>query len=148
MATLRNTIRTTLEADSTLTTALTGGIFDASELDYTGQGSSQAPMQADGVQIKPHLIIRWGESVPYGSNYRIGAEDEEFECHIYQDVGYSVIESVVNRLNVLLHDKRFTADDRTLAHVTRIHVSRELPAEELGFVPRKFMRFSVIHIRS
>jgi hypothetical protein len=147
MATLRNTIRTTLEADATLTTALTGGIFDASELDYTGQGASQSPMETNGVQIKPLLIIRWGESVPYGSQYRIGAEDEEFECHIYQDVGYGVIESAVSRVNTLLHDKRFNTDDRTLAHVTRIFVSRELPAEELGYVPRKFMRFSVIHIR-
>jgi hypothetical protein len=147
MATLTNLIRTTLEADSVLTTALTGGIFDASELDYTGEGAHDAPKEADGVQIKPHMIIRWGASVPTGANYRIGAEDENFECHIYQDSGYDVIGSMVNRVNALLHDKYFTPDDRALAHVTRIYVSGELPAEELGYVSRKFMRFSAIHIR-
>ncbi len=147
MATLRNIIRTTLESDATLTALLTGGVFDATELDYTGEGASQAPVQTDGIQIKAHAIIRWNESLPTGSQYRIGAEDEEFECHIYQDAGYDVIESAVNRINALLHDKYFNTDDRALAHVTRTYVSREVPAEELGYVPRKFMRFSTIHIR-
>lgn len=144
MATLRNVFRTTLEADATLSALLTGGIFDASELDYTGQGAMQAPRESDGVQLKPHAVIRWTVSTPIGSSFKVGGEAETVEVYVYQDVDYDVIESAIIRMKVLLDDVYLTADNRALAHVNKVFTSGEIPAEELGMASSRFVRFTII----
>jgi len=144
MPTLRATVKSTLEADATLMTLLTGGIRDSSVLDFTGEGASQAPREADGITLKPHAVIRWGGSNPTGASYKVGAEAESVEVYVFQDTSYDVIESAIIRIRQLLHDTYLNTSDRALAHVNKAHISGEMPAEELGNAACKFIRFAVI----
>lgn len=144
MATLRNVFRTTLEADATLTALLTGGIFDSSELDYSGEGAMQAPRESDGVQLKPHAVIRWKGSISIGPGIKVGGEAETVEVYVYQDVDYDVIESAIIRMKYLLDDVYLTADNRALAHVNKDFMSADIPAEELGMASSRFVRFTII----
>lgn len=146
MAALRDVVRTRLTSDATLMALLEGGVLDASTLNYSGESVADAPFGSDNVTMEAHAIIRWGESAPYDA-YKFAAEDEEFEIYLYQAVGYNVIESAISRIRTLLHDQYLTADDRALAHVRMIFVSRDIPADELGGVPSRFVRFSTIMIR-
>lgn len=144
MATLRAKVKAVLTSDVTLMALLPGSILDAEVLDYSGEGSSQAPREADGVTLKTHAVIRWGSVSPNGSGLKIGDEAETFEIYVYQDVGFDVIESVLIKIKKLLHDTYLTTDDRALAHVIKIFTSGEMPAEELGNAACRFVRFAVI----
>ena len=119
MAGLRQVFRTTLENDASLGALLTGGIFDAEELDYTGESASSAPREADGVTLKPHAVIRWGSGSPSGNAYKVAGELETVEVYVYQDTGYDVIERAILRMRTVLGDQYLAADDRALAHVSK-----------------------------
>jgi len=144
MATLRAKVKATLQANAPLVALLTGGILDASVLDFTGEGASQAPREADGVTLKTHAVIRWGDVSPNGSGLKIGDEAETFEIYVYQDTGFDVIESALIKIKKLLHDSYLVTDDRALAHVIKVFTSGEMPAEELGNAACRFVRFAVI----
>jgi len=146
MATLRDLVRMTLTGDATLMALLTGGVKDDSTVDYTGEGAKDAPRESDGVRLKPHAVINWSDSTAYDT-YKVGAELESVEIYFYQDMGYSTIESAINRTKVLLHDQYLLTDDRALAHLSQTFVSRGFRAEELGNAPCRFVRFSIVHIR-
>ena len=144
MASLHTVFRTTLEADATLTALLTGGIFDAEELDYSGEGAGQAPRQADAVQLKPHAVIRWSGGSPTGASYKVAGEVESVEVYVYQDVGYDVIESAILRMRTVLGDRYLSADDRALAHVSKQPFrGPQTTADELGMASCQFVRFFV-----
>jgi hypothetical protein len=144
--TLRDVVRQTLEADTTLTNILTGGIFDASELDYGGESIGQAPKGADGIAIAPHAVIRWRSGNQYGPS-KIKADTQTVEMYVYQDTGHDKIEQVLNHLRINYDDRYFTADDRALAHMMFAHIGGEFTADELGGIPGQFARFVVYQVR-
>lgn len=144
MTTLRATVKATLQANAPLMALLVGGVLDASVLDFTGEGASQAPRDTDGVTLLTHAVIRWGEVSPNGSSRKIADEAETFEIYVYQDTGFDVIESALIKIKKLLHDTYLSTDDRALAHVNRVFTSGEMPAEELGNAACRFVRFAVI----
>lgn len=144
MATLRQTVKSILQNDATLMALLPGNILDSADMDFTGQGASQAPREADGITLKPHAVIRWSGSNPTGASYKVGAEAESVEVYVYQDTSYDVIESAIIRIRQLLHDTYLSTSDRALAHVNKAHISGEMPAEELGNAACKFIRFAII----
>ena len=152
MATLRDAFQAWVEADPVVQAQLTGGIFDASEMDYGGESASQAPREPepDGVTIIPHAVIRWRGSGEYPP-YRVGSERETVEVYVYQDTDYSIIDAVVNSLRLRQHNDGFgtylEADDRALAHLNFAQISGEIPAEELGYTPCRFIRFYFIQVR-
>lgn len=144
MATLHNAFKAVLTSDSTLMALLTGGIFDAAVLDYTGEGASQAPRQSDGVTLKPHAVIRWGAGTPNGSSYKVAGEVESVEVYVYQDTGYDVIESAILRMRTLLGDRYLTTDDRALAHVLKTPFKGpQITEEALGMAACQFDRFFI-----
>lgn len=145
MATLRAAIKSTLTGDAPLMALLTGGVLDAQDLNFTGEGAYEAPREADGVTLKAHAVVRWGERSPTGRAVKVRAKLETVEIYVYQDTGFDVIESAILRMCSLLEDTYVTTDDRALAHITeQSFVSGELPAEELGNAACKFVRFFIV----
>lgn len=146
MATLRQAFKSALTNDATLTALLTGGILDSSvDLDYTGEGASQAPREADEITLKPHAVIHWGGRSPNGAARKVRGKLETVEVYVYQDTGFDVIESAILRMCSLLEDQYLSVTDRALAHITeQSFTSGELPAEELGNAACKFVRFFVV----
>lgn len=146
MATLRQTLKTTLEGDATLTAILPGGILDSDDMPQDGGGASSAPRTSDGVQINPFAVIRLGASNAFGSR-KVGAERESAEIYFYQDTGYDLIERAIGRVKTLLHDEYLEGDDRQIAHFLYTFSSQEVPADELGEVPCRFSRYQINTIR-
>lgn len=147
MATFREAIKATLDADGTLATLFPGGSFDAGLLDQNGMTVDNAPREVDGVTLQPFFVIRYREESPFGS-FPISAEEGEFELYLYQDTGYAIIDRGVNRVKALLHDTYIECEDRSLAHLIYEQASGELPAKELGYAPSRFIRFRVVFVRS
>lgn len=145
MATLRAAFKAALTGDATLMALLTGGVLDAQDLNFTGEGAYEAPRESDGVRLKPHAVIRWGERSPQGSAIKVRGKLETVEAYVYQDTGFDVIEGAIIRMESLLCDTYLQTDDRALAHITEgSFTSGELPAEELGNAACKFVRFFVV----
>lgn len=116
MATLRDLTRTTIENDSGAggaATLLTGGVWDASELDR--EGIDLNDVTDPNGRIKPFLVIRWRTTIPFGPEV-LPAESRFVEFYIYQHLGQATIDSVIARLKVLFHRKFFTATGFGLVH--------------------------------
>lgn len=145
MATLRDTLRTTAEADATLMATLTGGLFDASELDYDGLSMASIPRESDGVTIKPFGVIRWrgGNRLETGSN-DFYADSETVEIYLYAPVGYSSIESAMRRIRQVFDNRYLSADNRDMAHIRVMFNSGELPQDKLQMVACRFVRLQII----
>jgi hypothetical protein len=146
MATIRTALRTLLENDAALGALLTGGVFDASELPQDGGGMSSAPKEANGVTIRPYAIIRFAASSA-GEAWEHAELRTMVEIYAYQSVGYATIESALARIQLLLHDKYITADDRQIAHFLLVFESRDLMADEIGSAAMRFARYSMASIR-
>lgn len=145
MPTLRETVKSTLEADATLMALLTGGVFDSQDFDFTGEGMRDAPKETDGVSMAPHAVVHFGERSPNGNARKVRGKLENLEIYVYQDTGFDVIEGAIIRMCSLLEDKYLSTSDRALAHITEdSFTSGELAAEELGYCPSKFVRFFVV----
>lgn len=147
MAVFRDVLRTTLENDAPLAAILTGGVFDASELPQDGGGMSSFGRTADGITLKPMLVIRFRASNQFSASL-INAERGTLELYFYQDVGYDQIELALTRTKALINHVFLTAADRAIAHLEYAYTSGDLMAEEMGDAPCRFMRFIVTDIRS
>ena len=147
MATQRQTLLTFLEADSALTTLLTGGIFDASELDLEGLSPSDLPTDAVG-RVQPLLLIRWrGE----GEKEVIGrTERRTVELYLYDFAGYATIEAAKRRIKTLLDNQKIgSADDANMNHFKWMGGIGEFVPEEFDNVGAgEMMRFYVDYARS
>ncbi len=144
MATMKALIKSILSGDSALSSTLTGGVEDVNDWDIGDDGANDAPRDDDGVTLLPHAKIRWRSADAFGP-FQIQAERQSVEIYVYQDNGYSTIDSAVRRIKALLHDKYLhDADDRLLVHLRHAFTSGELVAIEYGYAPMAFIRFSVI----
>lgn len=148
MPTLRELVKSTVEADATLTALLPGGFMDANDLPQDGGGAGSAPRQADEVRINPFGIIR------YRAGNRTQADvpslrsgQQSIEIYVYEDVGYGVIDAAIDRLITLLDNKYLYPSDRAIVHLLHTFDSEEIRAEEFGNAPSRFVRFQTVSIR-
>lgn len=102
-----------LEADATLLATATGGIFSYDETGRMGIGRTNTPDAFDQATeiIKPCVLIKTRAPV---ADYTL-ADDanqlvsyrEALEIWLYQDSGYTTIETMEARIYTLLHAKQF-----------------------------------------
>lgn len=142
MASLPETVRTLLEADSTLTTALTGGIWDESELPRDGLPGEATVFTTQG-RLKPVMVLRWGGDGPYGGLSDSGRQS--LDVWVYQDTNYDTIRTVLRRVKVLLHRKSHDTDERSPAWSTWAGNLGETIAPELGDAPVNRSRFQFVY---
>lgn len=148
MASLRDTIRLALEGDATLTAILTGGVYDASELDREGLSLSDVSKQADGVRIKPTAVLRWRGSNPTDqSDFIPGVESRFMEVWVYADQGYATIDSAIRRIKTLLDLHYFTSDNEGLTYLRWAGDIGEIEAPELGNATADRSRYQIILVR-
>lgn len=144
MASISAVVRVALENTSALTTLLTGGIFDASELGRLGLSPSTSGLY-NGDVLKPCAVIRWRATNPYGPHYGPQSQRRSVEIYVYEDDGYNTIESALYLIKQTLHRTQLDADNGGLWWVNWTYTSGELDAPELGNAAMQFARFEVIY---
>jgi hypothetical protein len=97
-----------LEADGTLLATATGGIWDFDETGRLGINRTTAPAAFDANEIiKPCVLLKLRSSEPdqalvdEGTRYQ--SVNEALEVWFYEDTGYSNIETMRDRVWILLH---------------------------------------------
>ena len=144
MAIIHAALRETLEGNSELTTVLTGGIFDADNLDRTGL-RPDTPTLYSGHLLKPCAVIRWRGATQFRPHY--AAEKRNFEIYFYQDSGNTTVEEALRLTKKLLHRAQLEADNGGLWWVNWVSDSGEFKASEMGGASAIFSRYEVIYLR-
>ncbi len=121
-------VRAVLEGDSTLTTALTGGIWDADELPR--EGLPAVTTIWNGAALKPVMVLRWEGDQPRRELDKAGRRF--LAVWVYQDTGRSTIETVLRRVRALLHQKYFNTNENSAAVGRWVGDLGEFTADELG----------------
>lgn len=143
MANLRATIKARAAANATVLSLATGGVHDSDSIDQLdGGGMDFAPKESDGVRIAPHVIVRFKDATQI-TPYELPAMARAVEMYVYDNHGYDTIDQIVKALITEFHDEYLTADDRSFAHMQWIFTGAEMPAEEYGMAPSKFIRFNI-----
>ena len=97
-----------LEADATLLITATGGVWDFDETGRLGINRTTTPAAFDANEIiRPCILLKLRSSEPDQSLVDEGARyqsvSEALEAWFYEDTGYSNIETMRDRVWVLLH---------------------------------------------
>jgi hypothetical protein len=104
--------KTLLEADATLLAAATGGVYDYDETGRLGINRTTTPgaFSSAGI-IKPCVLLKLRSSTP---DYDLADDANQYvslremlEVWLYQDAAFAAIETMRNRVYVLLHAKQF-----------------------------------------
>lgn len=102
-----------LEADATLLTTATGGVWDYDETGRLGLSRelTAAAFDTNGI-IKPAVLLKLRSINP---DYALADDANQYvstremlEIWLYQDTGYSAIETMKQRIHTLLHAKQLT----------------------------------------
>lgn len=144
MATLRETLKTYLNADTALKALLTGGVLDADDLPKGAASIRDVPHV--GGQVTPFAVIRWGGVSPKEITVSTRTERRSVEIYLYQHRGYGTIESAKRRLKALLHRKALPATDAGIAMFHWAQDTGEFPADELGGASADMSRFYVDYV--
>jgi hypothetical protein len=148
MVSLKAVFRQRLEADAALTTILTGGIWDSSELPRTKITAKNRPeiFEANNITIKPFAAITWREGSPLEMLIP-DSQRRTCEVYIYQQTGYDKIDAVLRRLEQMFEDyadrQLATADDAAGAWVRWIGGMGESRDENLQNASMNRARFEV-----
>lgn len=109
---IETTIATLLAADATLLATATGGVHSFDSTGRLGINRTNTPTAFDsnGI-IKPCVLVRLRSSNP---DYALQDDSSQYvamrsmvETWLYQDSGYSTIETMHDRIYALLHAQRF-----------------------------------------
>jgi len=113
MADIQETLRVFLETDGTLPGILTGGIYDALELDQGGLTVRKKPALFDATtgQLKPAALIRWRGLA--GSEIRGLTYRQFVHIYFYEQSGHSNIRAAMQRCFLILDRKQFTGTDES-----------------------------------
>ena len=135
MATIESDLRTFLEADGTLTGILTGGIYDASELDQNLLTPSTPGLYTSATvpKLKPCLLIRWAEKNP--SEVVDKSRRQFVNFFVYEHRGYANINAAIGRLFDILNRKKVTVTNGSTRRAHQFHWdgdAGEYVAEELN----------------
>lgn len=117
MAKLRDTLRVLLENDAALTTLLTGGVWDSSELPRERITAANVPslFEANGVTLKPFAALTWRGETPL-ELLLPESQRQLAELYVYQHAGYGVINDVLARVAAMFApyaSRQVEADDAT-----------------------------------
>ena len=97
-----------LEADATLLATATGGVWDFDETGRLGLSRQSTPAAFDAnLTIKPCILVKSRSTNP---DYILADDANKYvstreilEIWLYQDSGYSTIETMKLRIHILLH---------------------------------------------
>lgn len=94
MATFKQAVLAYLEADSYLSTIVTGGWYDADDLLRDGLNQDNAPGAFDSttLRLKPTGVLKWTGTYPYGPFNN--SQRQYIELYLYQHEGYDKIELI------------------------------------------------------
>lgn len=107
-----NAIKAVLEADATLLTTATGGVWSWSDTGRLGLDRKLTPDAFDTTTglIKPCLLVKSRSQVPDGGVYELSTPElsvaETVEVWFYENFGYSSIDTMRDRVFVLLHEQQ------------------------------------------
>lgn len=110
---IESTIKTLLAADATLLATATGGVHSFDSVGRMGINRTNVPSAFDsnGI-IKPCVLVRLRNSNPdpalQDDTGQYVATRSIVETWLYQDSGYSTIETMHDRIYALLHAQRVT----------------------------------------
>lgn len=147
--TLTDDIKTLLAADSTLSTPLTGGLYTFEETKRLGISKQTTPSAFNtqtGI-LKPCLLVKGRDPVPDGAISDLAAQYASFkqvvEIWVYNDgdAGYSVINTAIARIYVLLHGKRVSLVP--LRWVNGLREQRDAALQYACFARDDFLALSV-----
>lgn len=141
---LEDTIRATLEADTTLVALLTGGIFDASEMDRDGWTLNNVSRTTAG-RIKPFAVLRWSGPRPGGGLLTSGRQT--VTIWLYEDTGFTSVRLARERLFTLLDKKYFTTTEKSAVRGLWIGGIDEDTADELGGASLTGARYQFTYAR-
>lgn len=144
MSRLEDAVRTTLEGDTTLMALLTGGIFDAGEMDRDGWTLNNVSRTSTG-RIKPFAVLRWGGAVRGGGLLRSGRQT--VSVWLYEDTGYTSVRLARERLHALLDRMYFTTTEKSAVRGLWIGDIDEATADELGGASATGARFQFTYAR-
>ena len=140
MATLRETLKTFLNADTLLAALLTGGVLDSSDLPEGASSIRDVPHE--GAKIKPFAMLRWRGT----TNKEVMGltERRTVEIYLYQHRGFTTIERAKRRIKTILHRTQLPAADASIAmfHWSGLDTG-EFPANELGGASADMSRYYV-----
>jgi len=134
---LEQAVRELLEGDEVLSDLLTGGIYDADEMDrdnWTLQNVKRAPSG----RLLPFAVLRWGGDVPGGGLNTSGRVT--LDVWIYEDSGFSHIRPAMERVRELLHLRSFSTSEKSVARGMWLGGLGEGVADELGKASRNRAR--------
>jgi len=143
MADMREALRNFLNADSTLSTLLTGGFVDAYSLPSEW---SIDDVPNDGVIIIPFSVLRWRAAVPTEINIDTQTERRTVEIYIYQQKGYDLIEQAKRRIKTILHRTRVQSDDAGICMYHKLPDIHDFFAKEIGGAAAGGCKFYVDYI--
>jgi len=148
MADLKTVFRQKLEGDSALTTLLTGGIWDSSELPREGISAQNRPeiFEANKITIKPFAAIQWREMNPL-EPLLPDTKRRMCEVFVYQWKGYDTIDAALRRLEQMFEayeDRQLgVADDAAGAWVEWVGNLGEVTDPDLQNAPMSRARFEI-----
>lgn len=145
MSALSEAVRTLLEADGTLTGILTGGIFDASELDRQGLTLFDAARDSVG-RLQPVAVLRWRTSTVYGPD-NFDGERRFLHIYMYENAGTASIDQAKRRLKELLHRKQVSANGFGVGWINWVSDQGEFVDTQLGGASADMSRYEVIYTR-
>lgn len=111
--TILSAAKAILEADSTLLATATGGVWDYGETDRQGLNRTTTPAAFDsnGI-IKPSVLLKVRNRVPDGAIADDTSQEVSYrqvlEAWLYEDTGYSNINTMSDRVYSLLHGQALT----------------------------------------
>lgn len=142
---MREAVKAALEADSALNAILTGGIFDAGELDRVGLTPSTPGLYDNQGQLKSCAVIRWRTS----DLKEIVANSERrfFEVWLFEDRGWEDIENAKRRIKALLHRKQVVSANEGLCFMNWAGDLGEFVDDEMGGASADRLRFTIDYTR-
>lgn len=135
----KTAVANVLRADATLMALLTGGIYTVAQLDP----GMAAPTPFDAVgRVRPSALVR-GEVV--AADGPRGRFERAFVLvFLYDYAGYETINDALERVKVLLHERRLSGSAYEVRHVD--DVTDQYDDALLAFMHRS--RFQIVQLRS
>lgn len=109
MTTLRAAVKALLQADTTLTTLATGGIYDGE--DVGRQGLTIDMIREEGeVAISPAIFLRWTTENRLDPDC-LHVQQAFLQIYFYQDYGFDICRQMRQRAFTLLHQQTVPFDE-------------------------------------
>lgn len=103
--------KTVMQADATLMSVLTGGVYTVDTIGRDGISRDTAPaaFDSDGY-LKPCALVKQRGQVPDNQvvDKSIASASQVVEIWLYQDSGYTAIDSAVSRIFLLFNWHQFS----------------------------------------